>query len=171
MNGRQRLPNRRTYERMHSYGAFVEGPDLGDAKFYAQWLRAAAKAEALWKTIQFDDPYLELCVVDIPDLGRAAINLISRIKSTCCVISTAHSEDMEELIVLIEFVLLVRLGFFARIGGHYRMIIPVQEPDIDALKAAATMLAQAGDENCICYPRSFISVMSQADGDEKVDAR
>ena len=33
----------------HKLAVLVEGPEWGDAKFYGEWLLAAAKAESLWK--------------------------------------------------------------------------------------------------------------------------
>lgn len=59
----------------------VEGPKWGNAEFYGEWLRAAAKAEALWNKA-LEDPDFEkkverLSVIHIPDFGISATVMLS----------------------------------------------------------------------------------------------
>ena len=141
--------------------ALIEGAGFGDANFYGMWLLAAAKAEALWKLIQHDEQFLGLTWGAIPDLSIGAIDILSSIQDNYCVVSLRPAEEMAEWPIMLEFVLMAELGLLSLAGNCYQMTIPAQEPDIDAVRAAALTLAETGDEESTAYPEHLITAMSR----------
>ena len=61
----------------------VQGPAWGDARFYGQWLQAAANAEAFWKEAYADEDFKQqidrVCTSCIPDFGIAATIVIMQL--------------------------------------------------------------------------------------------
>jgi hypothetical protein len=61
-------------ERSEPY-VLVQGPAWGDARFYGQWLQAAANAEAFWKEAYADRDFKlqvnYVCDAYIPDFGSS----------------------------------------------------------------------------------------------------
>jgi hypothetical protein len=68
---------------------------------------------------------------------------------------------MVEWPVMLEFVLLVELGLLTLAGNTYRMTIPAEQPDIDAVRAAALKLTETGDDDSTAYPERFITAMTR----------
>jgi hypothetical protein len=54
----------------------IEGPNFGDAKFYAKWLAAVADADMLWKKALKQRKFWQqvdgLTIVSVPDFGISA---------------------------------------------------------------------------------------------------
>jgi hypothetical protein len=135
----------------------IEGARLGDANFYGAWLLAAAKVEAMWKTIQHEEQFLGLTCLAVPDLGAGAIEIMSSIKANCCIVGLV-AEEFVDGALLTEIVMLADLGLLTPTGSRYQMTIPTREPDIDDVRAAASKLPEPKDKG-FSYER-FITAMS-----------
>ena len=97
----------------------IEGPRLGDAKFYGRWLLAIAKADALRNEIADDrDPFSS--TEDLPQFATHATALLSRFDKN----SAIAMIPMHVWAEYKAFATLVEMGFFIRTGHRYQMMIP-----------------------------------------------
>jgi hypothetical protein len=140
----------------------IEGPSRGDAEFYAKWLAAVADAEMLWQKAlrqrKFSKQVIRLSAVYIPNFGiSAAIFLGELWKNGIAAALDLWGDDDSGAI---EFVIMVKLGFFRRTGMRYRMTVP-DDLDIAAIKAAALVLARTEDRNYCLHPEALVTHMSK----------
>jgi hypothetical protein len=144
----------------------IEGGPWGDVVFCANWLLAAAKAEAMWNLIQGDKQFGTLLVEAIPNLGVGALDFLSRIKHCSCVIKLSLDSEPIGTSILEEFVMMCDLGFFTLAGDRYLMTVPTQGPDIDVLRAAASKICETEDVDYILHPERFITAMPRLKAEE-----
>ncbi len=135
----------------------VEGPRWADVEFYGKWLLAAAKADALWKKAIKDAGFMKrvdrLMVVYIPDFSIAATVLLSRLeKNLVSLLVKLNEEEVEPFVVMVE------MGFFARTGQRYQMVIPLQL-NMDVVKSAALKLAKTEDEEYGLHPERLVATL------------
>jgi len=138
----------------------VEGPTWGDAESYGNWLLMATKANELLQQARSDDPEfdrlidtLELCQ-DL-DFGIAATMFLSRFadRNFQTFVISPDSGD------LLDFVLMVEMGFFTLTGDRYQMTVPTKL-DMDLVKQAHLKLAGTEDEDWI-HPERLVVDMSR----------
>lgn len=137
----------------------AEGPAWADAEFYGQWLLAAARAEALWQGA-LQDPAFEkkvsrLTCSYMPDFGISATLLISRLGKEFVSISIPMADEG-----MVEAAMMVGMGFFIRIGEHYRMAIP-HGLNMDTVKACAVKLAKTEDAQCWLHPERLLTTITK----------
>ncbi len=139
------------------FGVLIEGPAWGNIEFYANWLQAAAKAEAFWKTAYNEPDYLKqvdrLSVIAIPDFGLAATELLMRLKDHFLSFVISSNEEVVD-----EFVMMVEMGFFVRSGKSYQMAVPT-ELSLARVKAAALNYAKTEDDNYYLHPELIVSMV------------
>jgi hypothetical protein len=123
----------------------IEGARLGDANFYGAWLLAAAKLEAMWKTIQHEEQFLGLTCLAVPDLGAGAIEIMSSIKENCCIVGVV-AEEFVDGALLTEIAMLTELGLLTPTGSRYQMTLPTTAPEVDDVRAAASKLPDPQDQ-------------------------
>ncbi len=135
----------------------VEGPAWGDAKFYGEWLLAAAKAESLWKEALEDQDFrgkIETASFwSTPDFGIAATMMLMRRKShwTRFVIDI-DSEQGEDLAMMFG------MGFFVRKHQSYQMTLP-SCLTAEKVRAAVIKYAETEDEECVLHPEYLVTTM------------
>jgi hypothetical protein len=135
----------------------VEAPAWGDAKFYAQWLLDAAKANDLLHQAQKEDPEFRerietLEVLHCLDFGIMATVFLSQMvgKYYTFVVDT-NSWDAN------DFVLMAEMGFFTLTGDRYQMTLPTNL-DIVTVKKAHLKLADTEDKHWIHPERLFVAM-------------
>src|SRR5690242_6130881 len=101
----------------------IQGPAWGDARFYGEWLLAAAKAEAYWKGAYSDENFKQqidrICVCYIPDFGLAASIMIVKLRDyRTTFLIELNSEDGD------DFTMMAEMGFFTRKNALYQMTLP-----------------------------------------------
>lgn len=138
----------------------VEGPSWPDAEFYSKWLLAAAKAQALWQDAKKDPDFAKRvdCVsaIYIPDFGITASVLLSRlIDSGFSLIVDLYGEDLEVEV----FSMMIGMGFFARTGQHYKMVIPTRLTT-GVVKSAARQFVETLDGDFYFHPEHLLTTMS-----------
>jgi hypothetical protein len=79
----------------------------------------------------------------------------------CCVIPL----DYETMETMTEFVMLTELGFFTLTGQRYQMMLPARDVDVEAVRAAASKIAETEDEDFMIHPERFITAMRRVDVD------
>jgi len=139
----------------------VEGPRWADTTFYAKWLLAAAKTEALWKKALSDPVFKKqierLLIAEIPDFNIGATVMLSRFKKHLASITIdLASMDVE------EFAIMVGMGFFVLTGRRYQMVVPTKM-GINKLKRAALRLADTEDDNYDLHPEHILATMPDAE--------
>jgi hypothetical protein len=133
----------------------VEGPTWGDAEFYGQWLLSAAKANRLLQQAKRDDPEfrraidtLEMCqCLDFGITGTVFVSKLADKEFDTFVIDPSSAD-------IIEFVLMVEMGFFVLTGDRYQMALP-PDLDMDGVKQAHLKLAETEDKDWI-HPEQLI---------------
>jgi len=144
----------------HSRGnrpyVLVEGPKFGDAEFYGKWLRAVARAEALWKEALEDQDFgKEIWLVGaycIPDFGIGASVMLMELQEYWRTF-VLQLDSLEGN----EFAMMVQMGFFTPFAEHYRMTIPSELTDAK-IKAAVLKFAQTQDEHGL-HPECLVNTM------------
>jgi hypothetical protein len=148
----------------------VEGPARGDAKFYGDWLLAAAKAESFWRET-YDDQDFQKQVqhVCICDFGILATLVLMWLREDMT--PFVHDlemlwlrKDMTRFVLDVNsnegeaFAMMVEMGFFVRTHQSYQMTIP---PCLTAKKvrAAVIQLANTVGENHTPRPESLVNTM------------
>jgi hypothetical protein len=138
----------------------VEGPAWGDAQFYGEWLRAAAKAQVLWRTAledqEFETQVERIRIVYEPDFGITATIMLMNLRAhwTSFVLDL-QSEDGE------DFAMMFSMGFFLQCGHTCRMAIPPLLT-LDTLKGAILTFARTEDSEYILHPEHLVTCMSSA---------
>ena len=141
----------------------VEGPKWGDTTFYAKWLLAATKANALWekaiKDSSFEKQVETLKSFYLPDVSICATTLLSRLETdlACFVIPLVEWEAM-------GFAIMAEMGFFVLTGQRYQMVIP-NRLTTGKVKKAALKLAQTEDERRCLYPEYLVVTMPYAEAE------
>ena len=138
----------------------VEGPAWGDAKYYGRWLIAAAKAnEILQIAKKHDAEFLRaidtLETLQVLDFGIMATVFLSHFvdkELQTFVIDVDSSHD------LIDFVLMIEMGFFTQTGNCYQMTLP-SRLNLNKVKQAHLKLAATEDDEGIIHPERFIVTM------------
>jgi hypothetical protein len=138
----------------------VEGPAWGDAEFYGNWLLLAAKANGLLQQARNGDPEFSksietLEVLQYLDFGIMATVFMSQFvdgKFQTFVIGPDSSD-------LLDFVLMVEMGFFTLTGDRYQMTVPTKL-DMDLVKLAHLKLAGTEDADWI-HPERLVVDMSR----------
>jgi hypothetical protein len=142
----------------------VEGPMWGDAEFYGEWLLAAAKAEALWKTA-IKDPTFEkqierLTVLYVPEFNLSASIFLFQVQKN--LVSFTIPLNSEEWGEVEQFTMMAEMGFFVVTGQRYQMAIP-KGLSMEKVKMAALKFAQTEDEECVLHPEYLIATMPHAE--------
>jgi hypothetical protein len=139
----------------------VEGPAWGDAKFYGEWLLAAAKAESLWKEALGDQDFGKKAETvsfrSIPNFGIAATMMLMRLKShwTRFVIDI-DSEEGEDLAMMFG------MGFFVRTHQSYQMTLP-SCLTAEKVRAAVVKYAETEDVEHVLHPEYLVTAMPFAE--------
>jgi hypothetical protein len=132
----------------------IEGPAWGDAEFYGNWLINADKANKLLQQARRDDPDFNssVDVIEVPqclDFGIMATVFLSKFrKKFDTFILDSESAD------LLDFVLMVEMGFFTLTGDRYQMTLPTKL-DGDLVKQAHLKLVGTEDEDWI-HPERLV---------------
>ena len=150
----------RTVQFRNNLAVLVEGPAWGDAEFYGNWLLMSAKANGLLRQARSDDPEFSqlidtLEMLQCLDFGIMATVFLSQLADTN-VQSFVIGLDAEDLV---DFVLMVEMGFFTLTGGRYQMTVPTKL-DMELVKQAHLKLAGTEDEEWI-HPERFVIDMSR----------
>ena len=137
----------------------VEGPTWGDAEFYGQWLLSAAKANKLVEQAKRDDPEvreaidtLENCPCLDLDFGIAETVFLSKFVDN--EFQTFVIDPTTDADFLVDFVLMVEMGFFVLTGERYQMTLP-PNLGMDRVKQAHLKLA-AREAVYWIYPERLI---------------
>jgi predicted nucleic acid-binding Zn-ribbon protein len=136
----------------------IEGPAWGDAEFYGNWLINADKANKLLQQARRDDPDFNssvdvLEVLQCLDFGIMATVFVSKFVDKKFHTFTLDSESAD----LLDFVLMVEMGFFTLTGDRYQMTLPTKL-DIDLVKQAHLKLVGTRDEDWIHPERLVVDV-------------
>jgi hypothetical protein len=132
----------------------VEGPAWGDAEFYGKWLLSAAKANELLQQAKRHDSKFANAIEIIELLQELDFGIMATI-----FLSRFADKEFQTFIIdfesgdLLDFVLMVEMGFFVQTGNRYQMTVP-EKLDIDIVKQAHLKLAETDDENWI-HPERF----------------
>jgi hypothetical protein len=62
---------------------------------------------------------------------------------------------------MLEFLMLLALGFFTLAGDRYLMTLPVHGLDIGVLRTEASKICDTEDEDCILHPERFITTITR----------
>jgi len=144
----------------------VEGPKWGDAEFYGKWLRAAAKADALWKEAikdpSFKNQIYALTLECMPDFGIGATIMFFKLDKNFSSFAIQLNSREEGIDLVDEFVMMVEIGFFILTGERYQMAIPTQL-NMDVVKKAALKFSQTEDEEFYLHPEHLVATMPYAE--------
>lgn len=142
--------------------ALIEGPRWADCKFYAAWLLAAAETQAFWdealKETDFYKQVERLCCWYIPSFEITACALLMRIKKQL----STFIIDVDGEFDVIEFCMMISLGFFQLTGSRYQMTIP-SRLDMAKVKESALALAKTEDAEYYLHPEDLIVTMPGRD--------
>ena len=133
----------------------VEGPAWGDAEFYGKWLLSAAKAKELLQQAKQDDSKFANAIDTIESLQKLDFGIIATV-----FLSRFADKEFQTFIIdpesgdLLEFVLMVEMGFFVQTGKRYQMTVP-EKLDIDIVKQAHLKIAKSEDNDWI-HPERFV---------------
>ena len=138
--------------------ALIEGPRWADTKFYANWLLAAAKANALWtealENPRFSERVDRLTIAYLPDFNIGATVLLSRLEQNLAsLVVDLNGEEEPE-----EFAMMIGMGFFVLTGQRYQMVVPTRLTLVKVMKAALR-LAKTEDEEYFLHPENIITTM------------
>ena len=140
----------------------VEGPPWGDAEFYGKWLLAAAEANAFRDEAFKESGFRKKPVWDhyIPDFGLSAFLMLMRLKEyrTSFVVGLDSKEGE-------EFVMMLGMGFFAPINGHYYQMALPSYLTAEEVKGSILRYAETETEDCVLHPEYLVfptSLMSIA---------
>src|SRR5262245_8496739 len=135
----------------------VEGPSWGDAEFLGKWLLAAHKANEHWQKAaespEFAKEVERLQVVSLLDLSMAATCLLLELRGQFVAFLIRLDSDEGEL-----FAMLAGMGFFARTGERYQMVIPARLT-LATVKSALLRLAQTEDSKSELHPELLVSAI------------
>jgi len=148
----------------------VEGPAWGDAEFYGRWLLAAAKAQKLVQQAKRDDEGFQNTVVDsletlrCLDFGIMATVFLSKFvdKEFKTFLVAVDCEELTDFEDLMDFALMVEMGFFILTGDRYQMTVPAKM-DVDTVKDALRKLAETEDEDWV-HPEQLVVAMPKSRG-------
>src|SRR5262249_13699018 len=139
----------------------VEGPAWGDAKFYGEWLLAAAKAESFWKEACDDQDFQKqverVCICSIPDFGVAATMMLMRLREDMSRLMLRPDSEEGE-----DFTMLLGMGFFVRKHQSYQMTLP-SCLTAEKVRAAVVEYAKTEDEQCVLHPEYLVTTMPFAE--------
>jgi hypothetical protein len=142
----------------------VEGPGWGDAEFYGQWLLSAARAQSLWQEAKRTDAEFRAAIVMLEvceelHFGITATIFVARFSAAECLSTfVLDPRTVDGSRDLIEFALMVRMGFFELTGTRYQMTIP-KTLDLDTVKSAHLELARTEDEEEWLHPEQLVVSM------------
>jgi hypothetical protein len=145
----------------------IEGPAWGDAKFYGEWLLAAAKAQCFWKEALRDQAFegqVELlCVCSMPDFGIAATVMVMLLREHWTrFVLDVDSEDGQ------DFVMMVGMGFFVRKHQSYHMAIP-SCLTAEKVRTAVLEYAKTQDDEYFLHPEYLVTTISFAEATARQD--
>jgi hypothetical protein len=133
----------------------VEGPTWGDAEFYGQWLLKAAKANKLLQQAKSQDSSFCAAIDTIEIIRYLEFGIMGTV-----FVSMLVDKDFETFVLdrrsedLVEFVLMVEMGFFKLTGDRYKMTLP-RKLDVDRVKHAHLKLAATEDEDWV-HPERLV---------------
>jgi hypothetical protein len=135
----------------------VQGPAWGNARFYGQWLQAAANAEAFWKEAYADEDFRRRVkhVGDsyILDFGIAATAMIIQLKEhRTTFLIELDSIDGE------DFAMMAEMGFFTHRNSSYQMTVP-RLLTLEKVKAAIFKYAKTEDDEFRLHPEYLVTPM------------
>jgi hypothetical protein len=135
----------------------VQGPAWGDARFYGQWLQAAANAEVFWKEACADEDFKRqvdhVRDVYIPDFGIAAAVMIMHLKEyRTTFLIELNSEDGN------DFAMMTEMGFFVHRNPSYQMTLP-RFLTLEKVKAAIFRYAETEDDEYMLHPEYLVTSM------------
>jgi hypothetical protein len=136
----------------------VDGRAYGDAKFYGEWLLAAANAQSLWEQALEDQEFAEqverLFAVCLHDFGISANWLLMKLHEdiTRFVFPVDGDEESE------AFVMMAGMGFFARRDHFYEMTLP-SSLTVEKVRAAALELAKTEDREHFLHVEHLVTTM------------
>jgi hypothetical protein len=133
----------------------VQGPVWGEARFYGQWLQAAANAEAFWKEAYADEDFKRhvdrVCTSYLPDFGIAATVVIMQLRE--CRTTLLIELDSEEGD---HFAMMAEMGFFAHRNPSYQMTLP-RLLTLEKVKAAISKYAKTEDDEFMLHPEHLVN--------------
>ncbi len=139
----------------------VEGPRCCDNNaFYFKWQRAAAKANALLLEAINDDSFEDEVFEVI--IHHAYFSIGGTI------LDARLMESPPSFVVrprVIEFLMMVEMGFLVRTGERYQMVIPSPPTMAKVRRAAlkAVKLAKTEDEQCYRHLEDLVTTMTYAE--------
>ena len=130
----------------HKTAVLVEGPAWGDAQFYGEWLLNAAKANELLKQARRDDPSFNKAVETLEviyclDFGISATVYLWKLANEGKYTFVVDPCDQD----LIDFALMVDMGFFTLTECRYQITIPCGL-DLQNVKRAHLKLVETEDD-------------------------
>lgn len=135
----------------------IEGPRYGDAEFCGRWLLAAHKANIFWKSAAEDPNFAKqverLQVVSLLDLAMAALGLLLALHRQFVAFMIQLDSEEGEL-----FAMLTEMGFFARTGQRYQMVLP-NRLSLKSVKSALLRFASTEDEQFVLHPEHLITAI------------
>lgn len=140
----------------------VDGRAYGDAKFYGEWLLAAANAQSLWEQALEDQEFAKqverLCVICLHDFGISANWLLMKLHEdiTRFVFPVDRDEEGE------AFAMMVGMGFFARKHHLYEMTLP-SSLTAEKVRAAALEFAKTEDTDHVLHVEHLVTTMPYAE--------
>jgi hypothetical protein len=135
----------------------VQGPVWGEARFYGQWLQAAANAEAFWKEAYADEDFKRhvdrVCTSYLPDFGIAATVVIMQLRE-CRTTLLIELDSIEGD----DFTMMAEMGFFAHSNPFYQMTLP-RLLTLEKVKAAIFKYAKTEDNEFMLHPEYLVTAM------------
>ena len=122
----------------------VEGPAWGDADFYGHWLLFAAKAQRLLEEAKRDDPVFRQATYSL-ELDNLHYGIMATV-----FVSQFVDKEFETFVIdfaswdVIDFCLMVQMGFFVLTGDRYQMVLP-QNLDVERVKQAGANNVKPGN--------------------------
>jgi hypothetical protein len=137
--------------------ALVEGPTYSDAKFYGEWLLAAASAQALWDHFIEDGRFKSWrdTLTELPPLDEGATYFLYALWAENQI---SFSVSVKDELEAGQFLLMTEMGFFILAGGRYQMAIP-SNLDICRVRRAAMRYLETKDKDGF-HPDRLITTMS-----------
>jgi hypothetical protein len=162
-----RNPNQRKIDMIETETAcvLIEGPNCGDAGFFAGWLHAANEANEVLHRLMADpdaDPRIQDVFMQyVPDFGWAACFFVRQLREKSCTFIVPWREELPELFCCLEF-----LGFFRLDVAHYQMAIPSRRADAAKVQQALLKLADTMDADCMLHPEQLVLALDKGTAKE-----
>jgi hypothetical protein len=143
--------------------------DKSDCRMIGSWLMRAAEAQYFWSQALRDPRYERrvsaLFWYCVPHLECIALEILVAVKREHHVLAVNLDwTENESAISSLEFAMLVQLGFFARAGVGYQMIVP-QAVTLENVRQAGLEAALTGNYDGEIKPKFLLRTMARVEAE------